>query len=103
MDAAPSRDARRSLWPLLSAVALLTATGLHAAASPSVQKPDSGYVVMPDGVRLFYRMLGSGGETVVMLHGGPASVPTLVVHGKRDVLPKPPHGSGRPSCHTADC
>src|SRR6266508_1895016 len=57
----------------LSVVALLAAAALHAAASRSVQRPDSGYVVMPDGIRLFYRMMGSGGETVVMLHGGPAS------------------------------
>lgn len=35
---------------------------------PLVQE---GYVEAGDGVRLFYRLLGSGPDTVVMIHGGP--------------------------------
>lgn len=31
-----------------------------------------GYVEAGDGVRLFYRTVGTGGDTVVVLHGGPA-------------------------------
>lgn len=30
-----------------------------------------GYVETSDGVRLFYRLLGSGPDTLVMIHGGP--------------------------------
>src|SRR5690606_317085 len=30
-----------------------------------------GYVESSDGVRLFYRMLGSGPDTLIVLHGGP--------------------------------
>lgn len=31
-----------------------------------------GYVQSSDGVRLFYRMLGSGPDTLIVLHGGPS-------------------------------
>jgi parallel beta-helix repeat protein len=34
--------------------------------------PDTGFVTGADGVRLFYRIEGSGPDTVVVLHGGPA-------------------------------
>jgi len=30
-----------------------------------------GYVVASDGVRLFYQIIGTGGDTIVVLHGGP--------------------------------
>jgi proline iminopeptidase len=47
------------------AFALLGATSLAGQAA------DTGSFVAADGVRLFYRRLGSGHETVVFLHGGP--------------------------------
>lgn len=48
-------------------------------ARPTVQKPqgrpsvEEGYVTGADGVRLFYRKLGSGSDFVVFLHGGPGA------------------------------
>ncbi len=40
-------------------------------ASKSVPSPNEGYVDAGAGVRLFYRIVGSGTDTVVVLHGGP--------------------------------
>ena len=46
-----------------------------AGTTPSTGQPPSavreGYVDAGDAVRLFYRMVGTGGDTVVVLHGGP--------------------------------
>lgn len=39
-----------------------------ARADPTTRE---GYVDAGSGVRLFYRMVGSGGDTVVVIHGGP--------------------------------
>jgi proline iminopeptidase len=41
------------------------------AAEPEVEE---GYFPSEDGVRLFYRKVGSGSETAVYLHGGPGSM-----------------------------
>jgi proline iminopeptidase len=56
-------------------IVALLGIALQAAAAISAPRSDAGadFVVMPDGVRLFTRTVGRGGETVVMLHGGPAS------------------------------
>ena len=37
------------------------------------QRPTEGYIVTPDKVRLFYKIVGSGAETLVMVHGGPGN------------------------------
>lgn len=37
----------------------------------ATSKPNDGYVDAGGGVRLFYRVVGSGRDTVVVLHGGP--------------------------------
>ena len=33
------------------------------------QSPREGYVTAPDGVHLFYKVVGSGAETLVAVHG----------------------------------
>jgi hypothetical protein len=46
----------------------------HLHAMPELLKrleAKEGYVEAGDGVRLFYRSVGTGGDTVVVLHGGP--------------------------------
>jgi proline iminopeptidase len=57
---------------LVSLVSGCTAGAAPPAASsglvPSVRE---GFVDTGDGVRLFYRMVGTGGDTVVVIHGGP--------------------------------
>lgn len=49
---------------------LLSVSGLLPAqsASPSISE---GYVDAGSGVRLFYRLIGSGRDTIVIIHGGP--------------------------------
>jgi proline iminopeptidase len=37
------------------------------------QSPREGYITTPDGVRLFYKTVGSGAETLVAVHGGPGN------------------------------
>ncbi len=37
------------------------------------QSPREGYITASDGVRLFYKVVGSGAETLVAVHGGPGN------------------------------
>lgn len=37
------------------------------------QSPREGYLRTPDGVQLFYKIAGSGPETLVVVHGGPGN------------------------------
>ena len=59
----------KSLAPLPFVVLLGTATTIFAAP-PAVTE---GFLPGADGVRLFYRKVGSGPRLVVYLHGGPGS------------------------------
>jgi proline iminopeptidase len=48
------------------------ASGGHAPGpTPNAPAVQDGYVGAGDSVRLFYRMVGAGRDTVVVLHGGP--------------------------------
>ena len=49
-------------------IALLFATG-----SVNSQDASEGYITTPDKVRIFYKIVGTGTETVVMVHGGPGN------------------------------
>jgi proline iminopeptidase len=65
------------LGSLLSlSLSLLCATCVRTGpprpgAGQVTQAVRQGYVDAADGVRLFYRMIGTGRDTVVVLHGGP--------------------------------
>ena len=48
-------------------VALFTAAGVTA------QEPSEGYISTPDKVRIFYKIVGTGPETLVVVHGGPGN------------------------------
>jgi proline iminopeptidase len=37
------------------------------------QEPREGYVHSPDGVRLFYKVVGAGKDTLIAVHGGPGN------------------------------
>jgi len=50
-------------WPRLEA-------GPEPAAAP-VSQAGEGFVTTPDGARLFYRVMGSSGDTLIAVHGGP--------------------------------
>jgi len=42
------------------------------------QSPREGFIVTEDGVRLFYKVVGSGAETLVAVHGGPGNSLTSI-------------------------
>jgi proline iminopeptidase len=48
---------------------LLSSVGAHQASAQKVET--EGYVDAGGGVRLFYRLLGTGGDPVILIHGGP--------------------------------
>ena len=62
---------------------------------------DEGFVTSPDGVRLFYKIVGSGAETLVAVHGGPGGSLTSILPDleplarKRRVIYYDQRGSGR--------
>lgn len=46
---------------------------LYAAVDQRADEPREGYVVTPDKVRLFYKIVGEGSDTLVVVHGGPGN------------------------------
>ena len=46
---------------------------LIATASVGAQETSEGYFTTPDKVRIFYKIVGSGPETLVAVHGGPGN------------------------------
>jgi len=53
---------------------LLTALAASMAAPVSrtnAQKANEGYIASTDSIRLFYRVVGTGRDTVIAIHGGP--------------------------------
>ncbi len=56
---------KKSIMVLL--IAWVSASILHA------QKPSDGFITTPDKVRLFYKIVGTGTDTVVVVHGGPGN------------------------------
>lgn len=51
---------------------LLSLPGAAVAQTPATE-PTEGYITTPDNVRIFYKIEGSGPETLVVVHGGPAN------------------------------
>ena len=47
--------------------------GLCGAASLRAQEPSEGFLLTPDKVRIFYKIVGTGPETLVAVHGGPGN------------------------------
>ena len=45
---------------------------LLAAAEPAAA-PSQGHIETPDGARLFYKVVGEGTDTLVVVHGGPGN------------------------------
>ena len=44
---------------------------LSIAPRANAQKPAEGYIASTDAVRLFYRVVGHGRDTIIAIHGGP--------------------------------
>jgi proline iminopeptidase len=56
---------------LLGVIPILVGCVASEPAADTETPIDQGYVEAPDRVQLFYRTLGAGRDTVVVLHGGP--------------------------------
>lgn len=56
---------------LLALRALSPVAPVPVAPAPAVQPPREGYVVTADSTRLYYRVEGSGRDTIIAVHGGP--------------------------------
>jgi proline iminopeptidase len=61
-----------SVWVSL-ALSLVASACAEPAPHPAeaAVTESEGYVSTPDGSRLFYRMVGNGGDTLMAIHGGP--------------------------------
>ena len=46
-------------------------TAMTFASRAHAQKPTEGYIASSDSVRLFYRVVGHGRDTIIAIHGGP--------------------------------
>ena len=55
---------------LLAAVPFV-ALAAAPVATAKCQKPNEGYIAVPDSIRLFYRVVGRGTDTLIAIHGGP--------------------------------
>lgn len=53
------------------AALLAVGTVLAPRANAQPARPNEGYIITPDSVRLFYRIEGSGRDTIIAVHGGP--------------------------------
>ena len=74
----------------------------QASGNCAAQKsPDEGFITTSDGIRLFYKTVGSGTETLVAVHGGPANSLTSILPDleplaqNRRVIYYDQRGSGR--------
>jgi proline iminopeptidase len=54
-------------------LAFVVLASLAAAAGSRAQEPTEGYIVTPDKVRIFYKIVGTGTDTLVVVHGGPGN------------------------------
>jgi proline iminopeptidase len=70
-----TRTPRHALLALLLLVPLVPACVSskvgRGAAARARSAPREGYVVTPDSARLFYRVVGDRGDTIIAIHGGP--------------------------------
>ncbi|HEX6188302.1 MAG TPA: alpha/beta hydrolase [Pyrinomonadaceae bacterium] len=85
------------VFTLFLLVFLWQASG-HCLAQKS---PGEGFITTPDGVRLFYKVVGSRAETLVAVHGGPGGSLTSILPDleplakNRRVIYYDQRGSGR--------
>lgn len=65
----------RCILLLILLIASATPSALCQSVAPKAAKPsiEEGYFTGADGVRLFYRKVGTGKNPIVLLHGGPGS------------------------------
>ena len=56
---------------IILSLSLLLVASIAASRASAQNVEKEGYVDAGSGVRLFYRLLGTGGEPVILIHGGP--------------------------------
>jgi len=62
----------RIVWLALALATVAGCAQQEAPGPPSESvEPTDGFVDLEEGLRLYYRSYGEGGETLVLLHGGP--------------------------------
>jgi len=54
-------------------VLFVVIVSLWAAEGIRADEPNEGYILTPDKVRIFYKIVGTGTETLVVVHGGPGN------------------------------
>ena len=77
--------ARAAGWASLALAALLAGGCAGARAAPAPLR--EGYLSTRDGTRIFYRVLGNGADTVVVVHDGPGLHMETVAPDLRPLLP----------------
>lgn len=67
------RRSSRALVALIALVASAVLLPVVSAAQTSAQRvaPRDGWVTTPDSVRLYFRVVGRGADTLIAIHGGP--------------------------------
>ena len=63
----------RTLTVIVFIIAAASSAASHSIVSKDSEPVAEGYFTAADGVRLFYRKVGSGKNLIVLLHGGPGS------------------------------
>ena len=58
---------------LAALITLLFVFAWRPPCAPAQQPPGEGYIRTADGVRLFYKVVGGGAETLIAVHGGPGN------------------------------
>jgi proline iminopeptidase len=61
----------RFLLALAAAIGVAATACARPAPRAPAAAPREGWVVTPDSARLYYRVVGSGADTVIAIHGGP--------------------------------
>lgn len=76
---------------LLTLLLLFPLFGAPSRGSAQEPKSSEGHITTPDRVRLFYRVYGDRGDTIIYLHGGPGGtlerqLPNLLPLAQRHVI-----------------
>ena len=64
---------------LVLTLSLLVLLWQASSSCLAQQPPNEGFITTSDGVRLFYKVVGSGTETLVAVHGGPGNSLTSIL------------------------
>ena len=69
----PNKNKAPEVKRMRKYISVLVLALLWVTANVRAQESTEGYITTPDKVRIFYRIVGSGPETLVAVHGGPGN------------------------------